>query len=153
MEAAMYLSKTALIAAAVLALAPAPCAFARDAIENFPIKAALQTPDAKEKLNPKIRLSFGNWSHGDVAKSFGEWKSYKKSNGVGRANEIACQRAFLSALISLQERAVKMGGNAVVGIKSDYDNHKTSSDVTYVCGSGMLMSAVALVGTVVRTGN
>jgi hypothetical protein len=27
---------------------------------------------------------------------------------------------------------------------------KTSSDTTYVCGSGLLMSAVALIGTVVR---
>ena len=145
----MFPSKTTLIAL-VLVLGSTSSGFARDDIQNFSIKHALETPDAKEKLNPKIKLSFGNWKHGAVVKSIGEWKSYKKSNGFGRSNEVACQRAFLSAAISLQERASKMGGNAVIGIKSNYDNKKTSSDTTYVCASGTLMSAVALIGTVVR---
>ena len=149
MEVAVLLSKTALIAL-VLVIGSASGGFAHDAIESYSIKQALETPEAREKLDPQIRLYFGNWKHGAVVQSIGEWKSYKKSNGVGRAHEIACQRAFLSAAISLQQRAHKMGGNAVIGIKSDYDNRKTSSDVTYVCGSGMLMSAVALIGTVVR---
>jgi uncharacterized protein YbjQ (UPF0145 family) len=152
MEVAVFPGKTTLIAL-VLVLGSTSGGFAHDAIENFSIKGALATPDAKEKLDPKIKLYFGNWKHGAVVKSIGEWKSYKKSNGVGRANEVACQRAFLSAAISLQERATKMGGNAVINIKSDYDNKKTSSDTTYVCGSGTLMSAVALIGTVVKTGN
>jgi uncharacterized protein YbjQ (UPF0145 family) len=149
LEVAVFTSKTTLIAL-VLVLGSASRGFARDDIENYSIKHALETADAREKLDPKIKLFFGNWKHGAVVKSIGEWKSYKKTNGVGRANEIACQRAFLSAAISLQQRASKMGGNAVIGIKSDYDNMKTSSDTTYVCGSGLLMSAVALIGTVVR---
>jgi uncharacterized protein YbjQ (UPF0145 family) len=152
MEVAVFRRKTTLIAL-VLVLGSSSSGFARDAIENFSIKHALETADAREKLDPKIKLSFGNWKHGAVVKSLGEWKSYKKSNGVGRPNEVACQRAFLSAVISLQQRASKMGGNAVIDIKSDYDNKKTSSDTTYVCGSGILMSAVALFGTVVRVGN
>ena len=150
MEVAVLPIKTALIAL-VLVLGSASSVFARDEIENYSIKSALETADAREKLDPQINLYFGNWKHGAVVQSIGEWKSYKKSNGVGRANEVACKRAFLSAAISLQQRAIKMGGNAVIGIKSDYDNRKTSSDITYVCGSGMLMSAVALIGTVVRT--
>ena len=145
----MFASKTRLIAL-VLVLGSASSGFAHDAIENFSIRQALETPDAREKLDPNIKLFFGNWKHGAVVRSIGEWKSYKKTNGVGRANEIACQRAFLSAAISLQQRASKMGGNAVIGIESNYDNMKTSSDNTYVCGSGLLMSAVALTGTVVR---
>ncbi len=148
----MFPSKTTLIAL-VLVLGSASSGFAHDDIQNYSIKHALETPDAKEKLNSKIKLYFGNWKHGAVLKAIGEWKSYKKSNGVGRANEVACQRAFLSAAISLQERASKMGGNAVIGIKSNYDNKKTSSDSTYVCASGTLMSAVALIGTVVKIGN
>jgi uncharacterized protein YbjQ (UPF0145 family) len=149
MEVAVLPIKTALIAL-VLVLGSASSVFARDEIENYSIKSALETADAREKLDPQIKLYFGNWKHGAVVQSIGEWKSYKKSNGVGRANEVACKRAFLSAAISLQQRAMKMGANAVIGIKSDYDNRKTSSDITYVCGSGMLMSAVALIGTVVR---
>jgi uncharacterized protein YbjQ (UPF0145 family) len=152
MEVAVFPSKTMIIAL-VLVLGSTSSGFARDDIENYSIKHALGTPDAKEKLDPKIKLFFGNSKHGAVVKSIGEWKSYKKSNGVGRANEVACQRAFLSAAISLQQRASKMGGNAVIGIKSDYDNSKTSSDTTYVCASGTLMSAVALIGTVVKLGN
>ena len=145
----MFPSKTALVAL-VLVLGSASSELGADAIENFSIKQALETADAREKLDPQIKLYFGDWKHGAVVKSLGEWKSYKKTNGVGRANEIACQRAFLSAAISLQQRASKMGGNAVIGIQSDYDNRKASSDTTYVCGSGLLMSAVALIGTVVR---
>jgi uncharacterized protein YbjQ (UPF0145 family) len=144
----VFPSKTTLLAL-VLVLGSATTGFARDDIENFSIRNALETPDAREKLDPRIKLSFGNGRHGAVVKSIGEWKSYKKSNGVGRANEIACQRAFLSAAISLQQRAVKMGGNAVIRIQSDFDQRRTSSDTTYVCASGMLMSAVALIGTVV----
>ena len=151
MEIAVFPGKTTLIAL-VLVLGSTSSGFAHDAIENFSIKHALENPDAKEKLDGKIKLSFGNWKHGAVVKSMGEFKSYKKSIGVGRANEVACQRAFLSAAISLQERAIKMGGNAVININSYYDNKETSSDATYVCGSGGLMSAVALMGSVVRTG-
>ena len=65
----MFSSKTTLIAL-VLVLGSTSSGFARDDIENYSIKHALETADAKEKLDPKIKLSFGNWKHGAVVKVF-----------------------------------------------------------------------------------
>jgi uncharacterized protein YbjQ (UPF0145 family) len=151
MEVAVFPTKTMLIAL-VMVLESTSSVFATNDMANYSIKGALDTADAREKLDPHIKLSFGHRGHGAVVKHIGRWKSYKKANGFARADEVACQRAFLSALISLQDRAKKSGGNAVININSYYDNKETSSDSTYVCGSGGLMSAVALLGSVVRTG-
>ena len=54
--------------------------------------------------------------------------------------------------MELQERAKKEGGNAVVGIRSNYKSIETSSETEYMCGSGALMAGVALKGKVVRIG-
>jgi uncharacterized protein YbjQ (UPF0145 family) len=151
MEVAVFSTKTMLIAL-VLVLGSTSSGFATNDMANYSIRGALDSADAREKLDPRIKLSFGHRGHGAVIKHIGRWKSYKKANGFARADEVACQRAFLSALISLQNRAKKMGGNAVININSYYDNKETSSGATYVCGSGGLMSAVALMGSVVRTG-
>jgi uncharacterized protein YbjQ (UPF0145 family) len=147
----VFPTKTMLIAL-VMVLGSTSSGFATNDRANYSIKDALNTADAREKLDPRIKLSFGHRGHGAVVKQIGRWKSYKKANGFARADETACQRAFLSAVISLQDRAIKMGGNAVININSYYDNRETNSDSTYVCGSGGLMSAVALMGSVVRTG-
>jgi uncharacterized protein YbjQ (UPF0145 family) len=147
----MFPSKTTLLAL-VLVLGSTSSGFAGNDMANYSIRQALDSADAREKLDPRIKLSFGHRGHGPVAKHIGRWKSYKKANGFARADELACQRAFISAVISLQDRAKKMGGNAVVNINSYYDNRETSNDSTYVCGSGGLMSAVALMGSVVQIG-
>jgi uncharacterized protein YbjQ (UPF0145 family) len=51
---------------------------------------------------------------------------------------------------SLREKAQSFGANAVVNIRSNYRNNLTSSTTTFKCGSGMLISGVALVGDVVE---
>jgi uncharacterized protein YbjQ (UPF0145 family) len=56
---------------------------------------------------------------------------------------------FLSAVLALQERARQLGGNAVINIKSNYKNKLTESATEFTCGSGALMSGVALKGEVV----
>ena len=149
----MFSSKTTLVALVLaLVLGSTSSGFARNDIESYPIRLAMENADAREKLDPQIKLYFGKRPHGPVVKTLGEWKANKKSNSFARADGVACQRAFLSAVISLQDRARKMGGNAVIGIKSYYQSQETSSDATYVCGSGGLMSGVTLIGTVVRIG-
>lgn len=148
----MFARKTMLLAL-VLVLGATSNGFAADDIQNFPIKQALHNPNGGEKLDPQIKLYFGNQPHGPVAKSFGEGKANKRANSFARADEVACQRAFLSAVISLQTRARKQGGNAVIGIKSFFKGVPKSSNTTYVCGSGGLMSGVTLIGTVVKIGN
>src|SRR5262245_10473666 len=138
----------ALVIAGVLAQPVA----ARDEQMMFPIRDALDTADAKGKLDRGVRLHFGGGGPGGVAKDFGVWKSNKKSNAAFRDDKVACQRAFLSAVLSLQERARKVGGNAVINITSNYRNVPTSSASEYMCGAGTIMAGVALVGRVIRTG-
>lgn len=123
---------------------------ARDDHQMFPLEDALQTQAAKEKLNPEIKLYFGDQKHPKVTKDHGEWKTNKKTNGFNKSDKVACEWTFLSAVLEMQERAQKESANAVIGIKSNYKNIERSSETEYMCGSGALMSGVALKGRVVE---
>jgi uncharacterized protein YbjQ (UPF0145 family) len=122
---------------------------ARDDIADYSVADALATEQAKAILGDQIKFYFGDQKHGKVAKKFGEFGSNKKSNGVGKSDKEACERAFLSAMKSLRVRAQREGGNAIVNIRSNYRDITTSSKDTFKCGSGGIMSGVALLGEVV----
>ena len=138
------------IAVVVFFLINSICAYARDDHNIYPLEDALNTPEAKGKLDPSIRLYFGKQKYPKVLSEFGEWKTNKKTNAFNKSDKEACEWVFLSAVLELQERAQKEGGNAVVGIKSNYKNIERSSETEYMCGNGALMSGVALKGTVVK---
>lgn len=124
--------------------------FARDTITNYSVREALSLPQARNALGSKIRFYFGGQKHGGIQKNYGIFRTNKKTNAFGKTDKEACQWAFLSAMISLRDRAVREGGNAVVNIKSNYRNHLTSSEKTFKCGAGALIAGVAFVGTVVK---
>jgi uncharacterized protein YbjQ (UPF0145 family) len=136
-----------LSAALVLVSAALP-ARGRDDHLMLPISEALASPDAA-KLDPGIRLFFGK-ARPAVARSIGTWTTNKKANAFGRADKVACERAFASAMISLQQRARAEGGNAVIGITSYYKKIVTESDTKYMCGAGAIMAGVAFRGEVVK---
>jgi uncharacterized protein YbjQ (UPF0145 family) len=123
--------------------------FARDDIGAYPLSTALNSADAKAKLGNSIKFAFGSTSVGAVKKNHGEFRSNKKTNAFGKSDEAACNRAFLSAMISLRDRAVLEGGNAVINIRSNYKNNTTSSNDSFQCGAGGIMAGVALIGDVV----
>ena len=54
--------------------------FARDDRNMYPLSDALNTPAAKEKLDPNIALYFGKQRHPAIKESLGEWKTNKKTN-------------------------------------------------------------------------
>jgi uncharacterized protein YbjQ (UPF0145 family) len=56
---------------------------------------------------------------------------------------------MLSAMIQMRDRAVALGGNAVVNVRSNWRNVESSSDTKYQCAAGFLMAGVALKGDVV----
>jgi len=126
-----------------------PDVFARDSINDYDLKEALESEVAKDKLGEQIKFYFGEQTHGKIVREFGEFRSNKKTNAFNKSDQHACEWAFLSAMISLKNRAVKLGGNAVVNIKSNYRNNLTSSEVNFQCGNGAVIAGVALVGTVV----
>mgnify|MGYP000936543396 CR=1 FL=1 len=134
---------------ATLLLAPS-AAQARDEHLSLPIKDALETPAAQSKLDKDVKLYFGKQKHPKPAKTLGEWKTNKKTNAFNKSDKAACEWVFLSAVLELQERARKEGGNAVINIRSNYKSHEKSSETEYTCGAGALMAGVAFKGTIVR---
>ena len=125
---------------------------ARDDHTMFPLEDALQTQAAKDKLDPEIKLYVGAQKYPKVTKEFGEWKTNKKTNGFNKSDKEACEWTFISAMLEMQERAKKEGGNAVISIKSNYKNIERSSETEYMCGSGAVISGVAFKGKIVKLG-
>jgi molecular chaperone DnaK (HSP70) len=133
---------------AILALSSMSAAVARDERLMFPVKSAMEKGQTtKDKLDPSIPLYFGKKTPA-VEKKLGEFTSNKKTNAANKSDQEACEIAFVSAAISLQERAKKEGGNAVVNIRSVYKNENVEHDTEYLCGAGTFLSGVALRGTV-----
>lgn len=135
---------------ALVLLSCVATAQARDDVAEFSIADALSTEKAKTVLGTNVKFYFGNQGHGAVTKRYGEFGSNKKTNGVNKSDREACEWAFYSALLSLKQRAEREGGNAVVNIRSNYRGTTTSSNTTFRCGSGAIMSGVALLGEVVN---
>lgn len=123
---------------------------ARNTILQVAIEGALNHPKAGDRLNDSIELYFGDQPHPAVESKIGTWTSNKKTNAVGKSDEIACQWAFLSAMISLQQRAVREGGDAVVNIRSYYYQNDFVSQTEFECGAGAVMAGVTMVGDVVK---
>jgi hypothetical protein len=122
-------------------------AFARDTVASYPVDAAIASEPGK--VTPDVALYFAGQNHPAVAHSYGEFATNKKTNAFGKSDLQACQHVFLSAVIELQERARKEGGNAVINIKSNYRNELTESATEFTCGAGAVIAGVALVGDVV----
>ena len=119
------------------------CGAKAGGMQKLSIQSALADKSANAKLDPNIRLSFG-----DNGGSGKEWTANKKTNGVNKSVSEACNRAFVSALISLQDRAKKEGKSSVVDIYSFYKKKKFSSSSQFECEDGKIMSGVTLKGKV-----
>ena len=124
---------------------------ARDDHLKFPIAPALGTTDAKAKLDPKIALYFGKAAH-PKGTDLGTFTTNKKTNAVGKSDQVACEWVFLSALIALQERARQLQATAVVGIESIYKNETFTSETEFMCGAGTFVAGVALRGQFIHAG-
>lgn len=112
----------------------------------LPISDALRA--GRERLDPGVRLYFGNAGPGGT--HLGRFTANRKTNHGRRSDKEACEWAFLSSVLALQERARREGGNAVVGIVSVHRRRETSSTTSYVCSAGNVVAGVAFRGTVVR---
>jgi len=122
---------------------------ARDDKNMRSISEAMNTASAKAKLTEGYTFKFGKQSHGRIATNHGEFTSNKKTNAFNKSDEEACQWAFLSAMVSFQDRIKSSGGNAVVNIRSYYRKNEISSTTEYECGNGAIMAGVTFKGDVV----
>jgi hypothetical protein len=123
---------------------------ARDDRLRFSIKAALDHADTKTRLDPNIRLYFGDQKHPNVAQDLGDVRTNQKTNATGKQDQDACDWVFLSALLKLEDRARQTQANAIIDIQSNYKNEPFSSQTEYVCGAGTFIAGVALTGRLVK---
>lgn len=122
---------------------------ARDTLKMIDIQEALESADFQAKLGGDIKFYWGDQPSPKVAKQRGRYSSNKKTNAFNKSDLEACQWAFLSALLSLEQRARSEGGNAVVNIQSYYKKQLRSSRTEVECHAGAFVAGVALSGEVV----
>ena len=125
-------------------------AHARDTKLMFPIAAALEAKDAKEKLDGSVKFFFGNQETPKILTKLGTDVTNQKTNAVGKSDERACNWVFLSAMIQLDKRAKQLGANAVVNIVSYYQKNVMSSPTEFECHAGNIIAGVALRGEFVK---
>jgi len=142
-----WLSKWLLV---VLILSVSFPAFARNTQYMLRYRDAVGTSEAKEKLGSDIQFFFGEQKYPAVEREIGTWVANKKTNAANKSDERACQWAFLSAMLSLKQRAIREGGDAVVKIHSYYKKNTNTSATEFECGAGTFVAGVALRGTVVK---
>src|SRR5688572_382856 len=136
--------------AAVALLATAPVAQARETRHKFPIEAALAKAQASGQLAPGIKLFWGTQKHPKPTAQLGPTRTNKKTNFFNKTDQEACEWAFMSSLIALTQYSQRVGGNAIVNIRSNYKNVPFSSETEYECGAGNVTGGTAFVGDVVK---
>lgn len=134
----------------VFLLAISGNAIAKDDLHLFSIKEALSSAEAKSRLDPGVKLYFADQQHPRAEKSLGTWVTNKKYPLLNNKAKTVCASTFIDAVEELQRRALKEGGNAVVGIESYYDKMIRPSIDQYVCSVGYVVVGVALRGTVIK---
>lgn len=123
---------------------------ARDTKHMLPITTAMEAPDTEEKLEGKVKFYFGDQKHPKILTKLGSDFSNRKTNAFGKSDEVACNWAFLSALVALEQRAISLGANAVVNVVSYYKKNTQSSQTEFECHAGAIMAGVALKGDFVK---
>lgn len=120
-------------------------AFAADEQVSMQIKDGLEAgKHTKNTISDDIKLYFGKQKTPAVDRKIWEGSTTQKS--MRKSQKEHCETAFVSAILRLQDRARREGGNAVVNIVSGGSN---DSSTEYTCTSGRVTGSVTLRGTVV----
>jgi uncharacterized protein YbjQ (UPF0145 family) len=124
-------------------------AYARSTFHDLDVKQAAESEVGKAKLLDVPFYMLGK-KHPKTGRDLGEFKANRRTNSFNKTDEKACQIAFLSAIISLQNRARKMGADAVIDIKSITKHNDLESATNYRCVAGNVVANVALTGRMVK---
>lgn len=162
------MKKAPLVSALVLFSLLTANALAADEKYMMSIQDALNTKEAKAKLDGSIKFYFADDSHPAVIKTvLKDAVTSKKTSASGlhtgnsqvaerlrtqpaKTVEELCHHVMLSGLLQYQTRAKKEGGNAVIGIQSYFKKQPFSSRDQYECYVGTMMVGVALKGDIVQ---
>ncbi|PWN55489.1 excinuclease [Abyssibacter profundi] len=131
----------------LVAVAPAQ---ARDDHKTYPLSDFFAREDVQNRLGNDVKFYFGDQAHPAIASRLGEYQSNKKTNAFNKTDQEACEWALLSAMLSLRDRAVGLGADAVVNITSNYRNTPFSSQSEYMCGAGNIIAGVTMKGEAVK---
>lgn len=122
---------------------------ARETERFFDVEHAVESERGGEHLIDVPYYMKGQ-SHPEVAETLLFVTMERSTRGVFRADQTACDVAFLSALRSLQDRAVQEGADAIVDIVSTTRGIQTDSDSQYRCVAGTTIVHVGLKGSFVK---
>jgi uncharacterized protein YbjQ (UPF0145 family) len=108
----------------------------------LPIKAALESTEAREKPDGSVKFFFGKQSSQPIATNLGNVILHGKVNTRRTDDVKACNAAFLAALVDFQNRAKKAGANGVINIVSYYKNVEMASPNEFECHAGVAAHAI-----------
>ena len=109
---------------AAILLMGAQMSSAKDVFHDYSVEAALKSPQSGELRKIPIFMAGQNHPPGDKIE---DNKSNRRTNAFGKSDQDACDIAFLSAIFALQDRAMAVGGTAVLDIKSGTKNRDLTS--------------------------
>lgn len=135
----------------LLSVVMASPAQARDTELHLPFADVLNMPEAQEKLDGSVKFYLAGQKTPKIAQRLGTNFSNRKTNGVGKSDEVGCRWAALSALIALQDEAKSKGADAVIDIVSYYKKDEFKSETEYECHAGAVIIGVTLKGTYAKT--
>jgi len=141
----MKLKNVSAVALIIASLLPA-MSQARDTVLNLDFAAVVQEATQSGKLDGSVKFYLAGATVPGKSTPLGELVTNKKTNAFNKTDEEACSWALQSALITLQDAAKKVGGNAVVDIVSFYKRKESRNAKTYECHAGTFVGGVALKG-------
>jgi uncharacterized protein YbjQ (UPF0145 family) len=122
----------------------------QDAINVFQVGAVRDNPDLTSQTNG-VRLYFaGERTPGIQRRIQNNVTTSQRARKSGRSAEWACERALMNSLIRLSTAAQNAGANAVINIRSNWDNRPYANGSEYECAIGRMMAGVALKGDIVN---
>ena len=125
--------------------------YAADDIHNMSIKNAMKMmPDSVKAKLGDFKFNFASDSVPVTGDATNKVKTSDRTNSVFKDSVESCNWVFYSALINIKKDAQKIGGTSVDNIQSNWRNNPTSSNKTFVCADGLIMSGVALTGYAVK---
>lgn len=137
---ARTLGLTALLLAALPGIS-----LAADKTTHLAFDNAVTAATQSGKLDGSVKFYMaGNTPAGQVTVVNDNITSHKKTNAFGKSDQVSCDWALQSALISLQAAAKAAGANAVTDIVSVQNGQEYRDPRNYECRVGFLMSDVDL---------
>lgn len=143
--------KTLTTATALLLAALPGLSQARDTALFLPFDKVVQQMLAEKKLDGSVKFYLaGVQPRGKVKVVSPNAVTNKKTNAFNKSDEVACEWALQSALLTMQDAARKANANAVTNIVSYYKRNERKDPATYECHAGAVIAGVAIKGDLAR---